>query len=687
MANEQSQISLFEKKPFELKIALDTLRHLGINLYSSLPPVLSELVANSYDARARTVRIYCSDDQVIIEDDGIGMSRVDMQEKYLIIGRDRRVEENKDDLYPDWPVRSKPMGRKGIGKLSMFSIANEVKIFSIKDGEKVAIRMLKSDIERTAKVGQTYNPKELDWDIDLERGTKIILSDLGRIRKISESVILRAIVKRFSVVDLSIEDTEDSNDLFKVYVNGKKATYEHWDIYKSLQYIWYIGDESEIYVKRCPGDTIANKLDDNLVYDDQKRQITGWIGTVELPDQLKYNIQSSENNSEHDSEDIIDNDNKIVVDCRGKVAINNFLYQFAEAGIYASYLVGYIRADFLDDEVEDIATSDRERMKEDDPKVVALRKEIKKYLSTIQSQWTKLRKDSALGRARKDPKLGPVIDEWLGSLNNDEKKDAALLLGKLSTTRFSHSSDMNEVLKYGILAFERLRAQKRLNEIRFEDTELNLENRLSVISQIFAMERDLENALYADIISQRLEVIKKLKELEKSNALEDVLQDHIYDNLWLIEPSWTKSDFINPVLEQSVKTEFNNVTGLSNDEKKGRVDIRYRTSAGTHIIVELKRPSVKIGPEKLLLQLRKYKNALSKCLKETKTDDNPNIRCVCIVGSHYEDDDESDRLMLAANTKVLKYKQIIYYAEDRYQEYLEAHNKFGHIQSIIKKLT
>lgn len=63
------------RKKLSLTIALDTLNHLGMNLYSSLPPVVSEVVGNACDARARRVDITLSEDGVMIEDEGIGMER------------------------------------------------------------------------------------------------------------------------------------------------------------------------------------------------------------------------------------------------------------------------------------------------------------------------------------------------------------------------------------------------------------------------------------------------------------------------------------------------------------------------------------------------------------------------------------------------------------------------------------
>ena len=42
---------------YQMTINLNVLNHLGINLYSNIPAVLSEIVANSWDADATEVDI------------------------------------------------------------------------------------------------------------------------------------------------------------------------------------------------------------------------------------------------------------------------------------------------------------------------------------------------------------------------------------------------------------------------------------------------------------------------------------------------------------------------------------------------------------------------------------------------------------------------------------------------------
>lgn len=655
-------------QPLLLRIALDTLRHLGMNLYSSLPPVLSELVANAYDARARRVDIRLGDDEVVIQDDGIGMNRSDVQEKYLVVGRDRRVDDppvpTDTDVFAQWPRRDKPMGRKGIGKLAMFSIASEVEIESVNRGERVALKMDRSKIEEAARSKQDYSPDEITPSCEFDVGTRVILRGLKRQRAISGDRVLWSIARRFSVIDIDDSETDDGENAFIVFVDGVKVTAEHWDVFGKLQYMWYLGPESVRFAHRCPEGCRCAELDPMVMCDGKEYLLKGWIGTVERPEQLKSTVSG-----------ITINDNRIVVDCRGKVAIANFLHQFGESGVYASYLAGYIRADYLDDG-EDIATSDRERMREDDPRVEALRSFVQKLLKRVQKDWTEFRRKTAEDDAAKDP----IVKEWLDGLKEDECSDARRLLGRLGGVRFSDEEDRAQVLKYTILAFERLRVRHKLHLLRDAPDES-----LSTIAAMFALESDLENALYADIATQRLEVVKKLEALVDDDEKERAVQQHLYDHLWLLEPSWTIQDQLSSRLEERVTTEFGKVS-LTKEETEGRLDIRYRKSGGVHIIVELKKPDVRRTVYQLLDQVKKYRSALATCLQDVEGVTDPIIQCVCLLGKRPVLTREEENVLIAAGTQVFSYDQVISDSCKRFAEYLQAQERFGRIQMILKKL-
>lgn len=117
---------------YQMTLNLQLLNHLGLNLYSNAPAVISEAVANAWDADATKVEITIKEDTIEIFDNGCGMNVQDINNKYLNVGRQRR---NVDEAIS--PIFHRPvMGRKGIGKLSLFSIANSISIFSVKDNEK-----------------------------------------------------------------------------------------------------------------------------------------------------------------------------------------------------------------------------------------------------------------------------------------------------------------------------------------------------------------------------------------------------------------------------------------------------------------------------------------------------------------------------------------------------------------------
>lgn len=122
---------------FRMSINLQVLNHLGLNLYSNTSAVLSEVVANAWDADATEVRIKIDKDCISISDNGIGMSLEDINCKYLTVGYQKRSESGLS------PKLKRPvMGRKGIGKLSLFSIANIVEVYSKKTVNLMALKLI-----------------------------------------------------------------------------------------------------------------------------------------------------------------------------------------------------------------------------------------------------------------------------------------------------------------------------------------------------------------------------------------------------------------------------------------------------------------------------------------------------------------------------------------------------------------
>ena len=82
----------------KLKMSFEptTVEHLGLKMYSKLPMALAELIANAYDADSETVEMKLFDNseekKIMVIDDGIGMSFDEINNLFLRIGRNRRIE-------------------------------------------------------------------------------------------------------------------------------------------------------------------------------------------------------------------------------------------------------------------------------------------------------------------------------------------------------------------------------------------------------------------------------------------------------------------------------------------------------------------------------------------------------------------------------------------------------------------
>lgn len=656
---------------YKMSLSLNVLNHLGINLYSNIPAVLSEIVANSWDADADNVRITISSDEIIIEDDGCGMGLEDINNKFLYVGYQKRESSKVSEKY-----KRKYMGRKGIGKLSMFSIAREIDIISKKihaDGnvENCAFRM---DIDKIADSIQAehtdsnnasvYNPLELDteqYHIDSE-GTKIILK---RLKKATSSLtaeyIKKRVARRFGIIG------DEYN--FKVFVNGDEVQINDRDYYHKLSYIWYFGEDSEKYANLCSNATHKEVRDNLIECDGKMYKISGWIGSVDASGDLK------------DGED---NLNKIVVLVRGKLGQEDILSEYSEGGLYSKYLIGEINADFFDeDSLVDMATSNRQEYRKDDERFIALKKFVYNELKYIQGKWTELRNESGETKA---VELLPIINDWVNTLQGDDRKYAKKMFGKINQM-IADDDKKTEILKYSVLAFEKMKYSKNLSAI----DQISPEN-FEVFKDIFVGLDEIEETLYYQIIKERMEVIKVFQNIvDDEDALEKVIQKHLFNHLWLLDPSWERVDgteYMEKQVLNALEAEFD---GLTSEEKNGRLDLGYRQTAGKHIVIELKRASRVVSTDEMIKQVRKYKNALTKVLTETEGY-NHSFEILFIVGKPIDNDpsidnrESANEALKAYNGRVVFYKELIENAYKAYNEYIIANRKAQPIIDMFSQI-
>lgn len=645
-------------KKYQMKMSLNVLNHLGLNLYSNVPAVLSEVVANSYDADATEVSIKVEKGKITIEDDGSGMSLDEINERYLYVGYQKRASEIKTPIYKR-PV----MGRKGIGKLSLFSIANTIELYTIKGGVKNGLKMEKAKIEKEIKNSSVYHPEDISSStFEITKGTRIVLTGLKKSIDLTESFLKRRLARRFSVIGSAYH--------FSVSINGNDITLQDRDFFNKIQFLWLFDGTKDAYSATFKNIVKTYKLPSEV---DAKNKyvIRGWIGAVQKPSHLKDN-------------DL--NNNKISLICRGKLAQEDILEEYSEGGIYADYLIGEIEADFLDsDNQVDIATSSRQKINEDDPRYKSLLAFTYARLKDIQKVWSDLRIEHAKEKVLKE---NPAIKEWYGRLRSEQqKKQAEKLFSTIETLHFDHDEEgkRRELYKQGILAFERLRVSDNLHKINDLNTATDIQ-----IAAVFSELNEIEAVLYHDIASQRVKVIRELSKITDANAKEKVIQKHIFDNLWLLSPSWERATRGSERLEERVTKAFGTISKfLTPEERKGRFDIKYRTYAGKHIIVELKRysTSYKLTTEMLAAQVEKYTNALKKCLQTLGRENEP-IETLCIIGQplNGETQDRTNDKLRPYNARVFFYDELIDEALDGYGEYLKREDEMGKLKQILQKI-
>lgn len=654
-----------KQRALTMRISLNALEHLGMNLYSNVPAVLSEIVANSWDADAEnvTVTIDKPNETITIEDDGTGMNRDDVIDHFLTVGFKRRSQ-----IGDVTPVKKRlPMGRKGIGKLSSFSIARVVEVYTVKGRERTAFRMDRDAIRANISANDAilYEPPELSpWPTALKRGTRIVLSGLSK--KLSEMTVAglkRRVARRFGIIGPKFD--------FSVLVEGEEISPSDRGYQSSLEYLWVYGDQAET-IALCTN--LARKAEHrtaalNAAAKKAGISLSGWIGTVRQPRQLQ------------DEEG--DNLNRIAIFMRGKMAQEDILDEYGQKEIYADYVIGELHCDDLDnDSLDDIATSSRQSIKEDDPRFKALRDLILAELRYIASRWSDWRREDGAKQAA----TVPEVSTWLNALQGATKTKAERWVGRLNVIRSENDTDKKELLKASILAFESYRRKEQLEKL--EDIS---DESLPQILSLFREIDDLELSYYGQIVRLRVGVIKTLQEKLKQNDKEAVLRDYIFDHLWLLDTSWERARGTEHVETTVNKFLKENTKKLPKGERKDRIDIGYRTSSGKHVIVELKRASVAVPLDTLTKQIRKYRDGARRILEKTTYKDWP-IEIVCVLGKVPPEWDTATgpsgvtKSLAAVDARIVFYDELLSNAQQAYADYLEEHIKIDKLWNIFQAI-
>ncbi|PAT02723.1 hypothetical protein CI105_01835 [Candidatus Izimaplasma bacterium ZiA1] len=361
------------------------LKDLGINLYSSISSVLSEVIANSYDADASKVLIWLHPDknQIIIQDNGLGMSEKEINDRFLSVGLSKRSKGN-DNRTPKY--NRSIMGRKGIGKLAPLAISQSLDILSYKEGVLAGCKIEKDKLLEN-KGKEPYKPLEIDgktivgknWIVQEGSGTMLILNGVTKSIKRNAISVRKMIAKNFPLLDKD----------FSIYIDEEQISYKDLNYFSNLEYMIDISSTKENLSK-------SNNLVQGVsVFDDQGRfkrkagnkvkvnfsgyseefTVNGWIGCIN--DLKKLKVENTEELG-------YTTDNRISIFARGKLGEYNILPLVKTNQGHDAYLIGEIYADFLEDtNYDDIAISSREGYIKSDPRYVSLIEYVKNVVSQL----------------------------------------------------------------------------------------------------------------------------------------------------------------------------------------------------------------------------------------------------------------------------------------------------------------
>lgn len=662
-----------DQHKYEMTADLSVVEALGINLYSNAAAVLSELVANAYDADATRVKIDWKQngDRVVVADNGAGMTAKQINDRFLKVGYKKRDAEGSASKRWKRPF----MGRKGIGKLSVFSIAETVVVYTTagnnqSNGLKIDVKKL----EKQIKAKKPYHPDEMEVPPEYaHKGTVLVLDDLkGKRAALTASALRKRLARRFDVLD----QTPEEEGGFYIDVNGKPITYADRQELKKLEFIWEFGEES-LPDHALPKDVTRFVIAKNVVNAKEGWDVKGWIGTARRPTDLTNDKEAGSLKN-------------IIVLARKRPIQEGIVEKLDFSRIFGNYVTGQIEADFLDlDEgYDDIATSDRQRLLEDDERVAQLQTFLRDVFLKAANTWSKERpKKEAKDALERYPKLR----EWVDRLPPYQQEAAEVMIGTIASVELEKGAEESRIdlFRSGILAFERIGLRQVAEDLEKLGTVTATD-----LLPLLGRQDEYEAALWVDILRTRVEAIGQFRNLTKTNEKEKVLQEHLFNHLWLLDPAWERATLGGRMEEDLREVE----PGLfardaAGTEIKGRLDIRYAKAAGVHVIVELKRYSVNPDVDKLAEQGLKYYAALKSILEQQNRGDDP-IEIVFVLGKKPKAahagalsvDDYIRNQFENINGRYTLYDELIENANRQYEEYLGASDKVSELDDLLENL-
>lgn len=375
--------------PFEMRFDPQTIKHLGLRMYSTLAPALAEIVSNSYDADSTNVTVRLIEDKgrpikIIIKDDGIGMSYEEINNKFLIIGRNRRDDEGDE---PSAKYKRLPTGKKGLGKLALFGLAKTITVTTIQAGKQNEFVLDWDDL--MAAIG-SYCPKATIINQDTKSDDGTIISMTGLKRKTPFDFIgLADSLSRIFLFDTTFNLLIESPSGDRISIdNMRKYSLLNKEFDWNLESTLLVPTESEYSGK-----------------------ISGQLLTSEKPITPSSGLRG------------------ITLFSRGKLVNAPEFFSSSTSSHFYQYLTGWISVDFIDLLDDDVISTNRQSIDWEHPEMLKLRNFLSGIVSQVNVDWRKKRKEKKDEDLKE--KTGIDTKKWIDTMPDDVRKNTAQIIESL----------------------------------------------------------------------------------------------------------------------------------------------------------------------------------------------------------------------------------------------------------------
>lgn len=610
-----------QNKPRKLhmQFAGGLVKHLGLHMYSGPTPAIAELIANAWDADAQRVDIEIPlgepwdemKSKIVVADDGIGMDFHDCENKFLIVGRNRRAESG------DYTDGGRPvMGRKGIGKLGCFGIAKIIEVCSVREGWVTHFRMNYDNILRGSN-GQMVAPYEPDVLRD-ERtnsadGTTVTLKRIQLSRAINEERFRRSMARRFAILK--------RND-FEVCINGTLLKPQE------LEYEFRF-PETDMQTETVGGVGTVN----------------WWVGFTSKP--VQYEDARG-----------------ISVMVRQRLAQTPFFFNL-RGGVHGQhgmqYMVGEAHADGLDEGDVDLIATGRASVLWDNPKAQPLLDWGQTKVKSLLREWASRRSEKRIRELSRKIEFSERIEKF----PLRQRREIRKAIDKLASIEDIPQDRFEEVVEFLLKAYENESFMELIRQINAMD-----ESAQDEIMRLFVEWDVLEAVHVAQIVRGRVEVIRKFRGLVQLGAREKPdLHNFLKTHPWLINRSWDTLESERG-LDRLLIEQFE-LDRSGEDAGRRRIDFFCLGGAALYVVVELKRPGSTVGTSELR-QLADYVDFLRRHTSQTTEPDGAHSVYGQLIASELAPEATAERDRLRNdNVYFVTWENLIDRAEKLHREYLD----------------